>query len=158
MHSPHKSQFLLDYMIANEVKDHDGNKKKRQVRYSAPGTQEEICSQCFAHAAGYVTLKTGMPSITFKRVQAAFNQGDSTIDFRVDRGRKRRTEFAMAPRIVAWVRGWLPGNHDKSPMDPDELHLNARSLGSVWVLCCEQFVKDANLGPNATEAEKNSCR
>jgi hypothetical protein len=151
----HKAQFLLDYMRANETKH--SKKKKRQVKYMAPDMGKPICQCCFAAAAGFVQVD-GKLSITFKRVLAAYNRGDLKIDFRKGRRAKRNIEFAMEPRIVAWIDRWLPGNHGTSPMNPDELHLNAKSKQAVWVLCCEDFVKEAFLPPDATEAEKNRCR
>jgi hypothetical protein len=159
--SEHKAQYLLDYMIEHEITcgKHKKKKKKRQVEYLAPGVGgEKICPCCFAAAAGFVQLD-GQVSITYKRVLSAFNKGDLIIDFRDGRqGKRRKRKFAMEPRIVAWIDGWLPGNHGTSPMNPDELHLNAKSKKDVWVQCCDDFVKEAFLPTEATEADRNRCR
>jgi hypothetical protein len=153
----HKSQWLLSYMMANEKENPTVDGLKRKVGYRAPGIGKEICHRCFAHAAGFVQVDL-QPSITFKRALSAFNDGDVTMDFTHGRNRTRRMDFSMEARIVAWIDRWLPGNHDKSPMNPDELHLNAKSKQAVWVICCDDFVREANLGADATEAEKNKCR
>jgi len=157
--SEHKSQFLLDYMLEHEVtsRKKKGKKKKRQVEYRAPGVGNKVCACCFAAAAGFVQLD-GELSVTYKRVLSAFNKGDMTMDFRDGRQGKRRRAFAMLPRIVSWIDRWLPGNHGTSPMNPDELHLNAKSKKDVWVQCCDDFVREAFLPADATDAEKNKCR
>ena len=156
LNSKHKAQFMLAYMVENEIKSNDGSFKKRKVDYRAPGTGNSICLNCFAHAAGFAQVN-GQPSITFKRTLAAFNKGDQTVDFRDGRLGIRKKVFSMEARIAAWIEGWLPANHETSPMNPDELHLNAKSKTAVWVLCCDDFVRQAGL-EDASEAEKNCCR
>jgi hypothetical protein len=146
-------------MIANEStsRKRTKGKKKRQVNYRAPQVGTKICPCCFAAAAGFVQLD-GQVSITYKRVLSVFNKRHDTIDFRDGKKRKRKMQFGMEGRIVSWIDRWLIGNHGTSPMNPDELHLNARSKSSVWVQCCDDFVNEAYLPPDATEAEKNACR
>ena len=96
----HRSQYLLDYMISNEVVK-DESHVKRKVCYRAPVEGREICAKCFAHAAGFVDA-SGNQSITFKRTLAAFNHGDCNVDF--SRNRKVKTNTRnMDARIVAWI-------------------------------------------------------
>ena len=152
----HLRQALLDWLNEHALVGTSDEAKKRKANYVLPGFQEPVCQACWICAAGFED-SSGRRTATFERALAAFNRHEINIKC-VEMAGKQKSKHKskrVKERVIAWVTNWLPGNHDKSPMDPDVMHLNASSKGAVWVLCCLDFIREAGL-ENATKEEQNA--
>lgn len=126
-------------------------KRSSQMSYHLPGVHNcTFCLNCWGLATDSAKLLPDgkvTRSTLLSRVVAAFNRGEKNVANLYSTGTPAEMKAPQTfdtffeSQVHVWLKMWLPGNVDVSPMLPDKMHLDAPSRTFVYQIMRAEWIE-----------------